>query len=75
MITRKDRQNGSDNHEINTRHGKPKERGGMLQLKSAKGGMPQYDDSQRSRNRLSSEKVHKNPDKPKDGGMPQCEIE
>ena len=33
--------------------------------------MPQYDDSQRSRNRLSSEKVHKNPDKPKDGGMPQ----
>ena len=35
--------------------------------------MPQCGDSQRSRNRSSSEKVRKRPDKPKDGGMPQCE--
>ena len=34
--------------------------------------MPRYDDSQRSRNRSSSEEVHKRPDKLKDGGMPQC---
>ena len=36
--------------------------------------MPQYDDSQRSRNGLSSEEVHKRPDKLKDGGMPQCDM-
>ena len=47
--------NGSNDHEISTRCGKPKE-GGMPQQKSAKGGMPQYDDLQRSINRLSSEK-------------------
>ena len=35
--------------------------------------MPQYDDSQRSRNGFSEE-VHKRPDKLKDGGMPQCDM-
>ena len=34
--------------------------------------MPQYDDSQRPRNRLGSEKVLKRYDELKDGGMPQC---
>ena len=39
------------------------------------GGMPQYDNSQRSRSRMSSEKVCKRKiDQLKDGGMPQCEI-
>ena len=52
---------------------KPKERG-MPQQKSAKGGMPQYDDLQRSRNRSSSEKICKRSDELKDGGMPQCKI-
>ena len=37
-------------------------------------GMPQYDDSQRSRNRSNSEKIYKRPNKLKDGGMPQCKI-
>ena len=37
--------------------------------------MPQYDNSQRSRSRMSSEKVYKRKiDELKDGGMPQCEI-
>ena len=54
------------------RHGKPKERG-YAPVEKRKRGMPQYDDSQRSRNRLSSEKVYKRPDKLKDGGMPQCD--
>ena len=37
--------------------------------------MPQYDNSQRSRSRMSSEKVCKRKiDELKDGGMPQCEI-
>ena len=39
-----------------------------------RGGMPQYNDSQRSRNRSSSEKVRKRSDKLKDGVMPQCRI-
>ena len=37
---------------------------------STRGDMPQYDDSQRSRNRMSSEKIRKRSDKLKDGGMP-----
>ena len=36
--------------------------------------MPQYDDSQRSRNRSSSEKNRKRSGGLKDGGMPQCRI-
>ena len=36
--------------------------------------MPQYDNSQRSRNRMSSEKDRKRSGGLKDGGMPQCEI-
>ena len=36
--------------------------------------MPQYDDSQRSRNRSSSEKISKRSNELKDGGMPQCKI-
>ena len=36
--------------------------------------MPQYDDSQRSRNRSSSEKIRKISNELKDGGMPQCKI-
>nr|CAN79478.1 hypothetical protein VITISV_038965 [Vitis vinifera] len=35
--------------------------------------MPQCDDSQRSRNRSSKEKVLKRSDELKDGGMPQCD--
>ena len=39
------------------------------------GGMTQYDNSPRSRSRMSSEKVCKRKiDELKDGGMPQCEI-
>ena len=41
--------------------------------KSDKGGMPRYDDSQRSRNRSSSEEVHKRSDELQDGSMPQCD--
>ena len=36
--------------------------------KALKWGMSRYGDSQRSRNRSSSEKVHKRPDELKDGG-------
>ena len=36
--------------------------------------MPQYDDSQRSRNRSSNEKNCKRFDELNDGGMPQCKI-
>ena len=36
--------------------------------------MPQYDDSQRSRNRSSSEKICKISNELKDEGMPQCKI-
>ena len=46
----------------------------MPQQKSAKMGMPQYDDSQRSRNRSSNEKICKKSYELKDGGMPQCKI-
>ena len=35
--------------------------------------MPQYDDSQRSKNRSSSEKNRKRSYELKNGGMPQCE--
>ena len=48
---------------------KPKDEG-MPQQKSAKGGMPQYDDSQRSRNRSSNEKTYERSNELKDGGMP-----
>ena len=46
----------------------------MPQQKNAKGGMPQYDDLQRLRNRSSSEKIYKRSDELKDGDMPQCKI-
>ena len=36
--------------------------------------MPQYDDSQRLRNRSSNEKTSERFDGLKDGGMPQCKI-
>ena len=52
---------------------KPKE-GVMPLQKSAKGGMPQYDGLQRSRNRSNSEKICKRFNELKDGGMPQCKI-
>ena len=52
---------------------KPKEEG-MPQQKSTKGGMPQYDNSQRSKNKSSSEKICKRSYELKDGGMPQCKI-
>ena len=48
--------------------------GGMPQQKSVKGGMPQYDDLKRSRNRSNSEKICKRSNELKDGGMPQCKI-
>ena len=55
------------------RYDKPKEEG-MPQQKSAKGGMPQYGNLQRSRNKSSSEKIYKRSYELKDGGMPQCKI-
>ena len=62
MITHKDRQMGPTTMKSTRDTVNPK-----------RGGMPQYDDSQISRNGLSSEEVHKRPDKLKDGGMPQCD--
>ena len=47
---------------------KPKEGGNAPSRKALKGGMPQYNDSQRSRNRSSNEKVRERSDKPKDEG-------
>ena len=52
---------------------KPKERG-MPQQKNTKEGMPQYDDSQKSRNKSSNEKICKKSNELKDGGMPLCKI-
>ena len=46
----------------------------MPQQKSARGGMPQYDDLQRSRKRSSGEKIYKRSDELKDEGMPQSKI-
>ena len=48
--------------------------GGMPQQKSAKGGTPQYYDSQKLGNRSSSDEVCNRPDELKDGGMPQCKM-
>ena len=36
--------------------------------------MPQYDDSQESRSKMSSEKIWKRSHELKDGSMPQCKI-
>ena len=55
------------------RHDKLKEEG-MPQQKSAKRGMPQYDDSQELGNRSSSDEICNRFDELKDGGMPQCKM-
>ena len=36
--------------------------------------MPQYDNSQRSRDRMNSKRICKRSGELKDGGMPQCRI-
>ena len=43
----------------------------MSQQKSTKGGIPQYNDSQRLINRSNSEKIYKRFDELKNEGMPQ----
>ena len=70
MITHKDQEMGlktmkSARDVANSKRGKCHSR------KTLKRGMPQYDDSQRSRNRSSNEKSLQNINELKDGGMPQ----
>ena len=67
--------NGSNDHEINRKYDEPRD--GVCpnkEIKNTKRGMPQYDDSQRSRNRSSSEKICKRSNELKNGGMPQCKL-
>ena len=70
MITHKDQEMGlttmkSARDVANSKRGKCPSR------KTLKGGMPQYDDSQRSRNRSSNERSLQNVNELKDEGMPQ----
>ena len=73
MITHKDRQMGLTIMKSARDMANPKRGVYDHGRKSDKGGMPRYDDSQRSRNRSSSEEVHKRSDELQDGSMPQCD--